>query len=222
MNLLSNAIEYNKSGGSVEVSARLQGTSAEIRVKDDGPGISPEDLPQFFQPFYRAGKSRQSDGHLGLVLFLVESHVKAMGGECRVESQLGHGTTFLGPHAARSGAGWSRDWSRDWSHSGVESVSAFHISLMHPREIGRTVGRQLRKSRMSRRAITLVVLLDSLACAGRQHGQKAESDNLYRPIYRFCARLLERAGHCHRDGHDGPDSGDCRRRCGEQWDFDGQ
>jgi two-component system OmpR family sensor kinase len=94
MNLLSNAIEYNKSGGSVEVSARLQGTSAEIRVKDDGPGISPEDLPNLFQPFYRAGKSRQSDGHLGLGLFLVESHVKAMGGECRVESQLGQGTTF--------------------------------------------------------------------------------------------------------------------------------
>jgi two-component system OmpR family sensor kinase len=115
MNLLSNAIEYNKSGGSVEVSARLQGTSAEIRVKDDGPGISPEDLPNLFQPFYRAGKTRQSDGHLGLGLFLVESHVKAMGGECRVESQLGHGTTFcvrmpLAPQAAGPAAGPRAEW----------------------------------------------------------------------------------------------------------------
>jgi signal transduction histidine kinase len=115
MNLLSNAIEYNKSGGSIEVSARLQGESAEIRVKDDGPGISPEDLPNLFQPFYRAGKSRQSDGHLGLGLFLVESHVKAMGGECRVESQLGHGTTFcvrmpLAPQAAGPAAGPRAEW----------------------------------------------------------------------------------------------------------------
>lgn len=94
MNLLSNAIEYNNSGGWVEVSARLQGRSAEIRVKDDGPGIPAEDLPHLFQPFYRANRTRHADGHLGLGLFLVESHVKAMGGECRVESTLGEGTTF--------------------------------------------------------------------------------------------------------------------------------
>ena len=111
MNLLSNAIEYNKSGGSVEVSARLEGASAAIRVKDDGPGIAPEDLPNVFQPFYRAGKGRQSDGHLGLGLFLVESHMKAMGGECRVESKIGQGTTFcvrmpLAPGAAHTMTEW--------------------------------------------------------------------------------------------------------------------
>lgn len=111
MNLLSNAIEYNKSGGSVEVSARLKGSSAEIRVKDDGPGISPEDLPHLFQPFYRAGASRQSDGHLGLGLFLVESHLKVMGGECQVESKLGQGTTFcvrmpLAPSVTEPVAEW--------------------------------------------------------------------------------------------------------------------
>lgn len=95
MNLLSNAIEYNKAGGAVEVSAHAEGELAEIRVKDDGPGIAPEDLPHLFQPFYRASRNRDSDGHLGLGLFLVESHLKVMGGECRVESAPGHGTTFF-------------------------------------------------------------------------------------------------------------------------------
>lgn len=94
LNLMSNAIEYNHPGGTVELSAQADENSTEIVVKDDGPGISPEHLPNLFQPFYRATHSREADGHLGLGLFLVDSHVKAMGGECRVESKLGAGTVF--------------------------------------------------------------------------------------------------------------------------------
>ena len=94
LNLVSNAIEYNHPGGTVEVRASRQNELAEIVVKDDGPGISPEHLPHLFQPFYRADPARNIDGHLGLGLFLVDSHVKAMGGQCRVESALGRGTTF--------------------------------------------------------------------------------------------------------------------------------
>jgi len=94
LNLMSNAIEYNHPGGMVEVSAHADEASAEIVVRDDGPGIAPEHLPHLFEPFYRATAKQESDGHLGLGLFLVDSHVKAMGGECRVESRLGAGTTF--------------------------------------------------------------------------------------------------------------------------------
>jgi len=94
LNLVSNAIEYNTPGGTVEISAATDGGETEIIVKDNGPGISPEHLPHLFQPFYRATKAREADGHLGLGLFLVDSHVKAMGGICRVESALGAGTTF--------------------------------------------------------------------------------------------------------------------------------
>jgi signal transduction histidine kinase len=94
LNLVSNAIEYNAPGGTVELSAQTDGDDTEIIVKDNGPGISPEHLPHLFQPFYRATKAREADGHLGLGLFLVDSHVKAMGGQCRVESALGAGTTF--------------------------------------------------------------------------------------------------------------------------------
>ena len=94
LNLVGNAIEHNHAGGSVEIATRADNGSVEIAVTDTGPGIPAEHLPHVFQPFYRASADRETDGHLGLGLFLVESHVKAMGGECRVESTVGVGTTF--------------------------------------------------------------------------------------------------------------------------------
>lgn len=94
LNLVSNAIEYNRPGGMVEMSARADAGSIEIVVKDDGPGIAPNHLPNLFLPFYRATATRGADGHLGLGLSLVDSHVKAMGGECCVETTVGVGTTF--------------------------------------------------------------------------------------------------------------------------------
>ena len=94
MNLMSNAIEYIEPGGVVEVSACQENGAARITVKDNGPGIAPEHLPHLFEPFYRVNSSRGADGHLGLGLFLVGSHVRAMGGECQVDSQIGRGTMF--------------------------------------------------------------------------------------------------------------------------------
>lgn len=110
MNLVSNAIEYNRPGGTVEVFARCEADSAEIMVRDDGPGIAEDHVGSLFQPFYRVDRARNADGHLGLGLCLVDSHVKAMGGECRVESRLGSGTTFrvrlpvIRPEAVEAGA----------------------------------------------------------------------------------------------------------------------
>jgi signal transduction histidine kinase len=94
MNLMSNAIEYIEPGGVVEVSASAENGAARITIKDNGPGIAAEHLPHLFEPFYRVSSSRNADGHLGLGLFLVGSHIKAMGGECRVDSQVGRGTVF--------------------------------------------------------------------------------------------------------------------------------
>jgi hypothetical protein len=52
-------------------------------------------VENIFQPFYRAKPAGSADDHhLGLGLFLVQSHVKALGGECRLESKVGVGTTF--------------------------------------------------------------------------------------------------------------------------------
>jgi signal transduction histidine kinase len=58
-------------------------------------GISPEHLPHLFEPFYRASRIRESSGgHLGLGLYLVQSHVSAIGGNCYVQSAVGDGAAF--------------------------------------------------------------------------------------------------------------------------------
>ena len=94
-NLLSNAVEYNRPDGQVELSAKPNGKFLHLSVRDTGPGIGAEHVPHLFEPFYRADKARSGQaGHLGLGLSLVQSHLHALGGEIRVESSLGCGTTF--------------------------------------------------------------------------------------------------------------------------------
>jgi signal transduction histidine kinase len=94
-NLLSNAVEYNRPGGTVAFTVQREGEVLQLSVSDTGPGIGPEHLPHLFEPFYRADKVRSGEaGHLGLGLSLVQSHLHALGGNIRVESMLGIGTTF--------------------------------------------------------------------------------------------------------------------------------
>jgi signal transduction histidine kinase len=102
-NLLSNAIEYNRPGGRVRLEARLADGALEVTVSDTGRGIAAEHLPHLFEPFYRADESRRgtpaaAEGgetpHMGLGLFLVDSHLKALGGRCTVESEVGVGTAI--------------------------------------------------------------------------------------------------------------------------------
>ena len=57
-NLTENAIKYNRTGGSVEVSVEREGGQAAIRVRDTGPGIAEEYRDSIFQPFFRVDKSR--------------------------------------------------------------------------------------------------------------------------------------------------------------------
>src|SRR6185503_1212897 len=94
MNLLSNAIEYNKTGGNVRVRAYRENGSLQLTIQDTGQGISAEQLPHVFEPFYRGGDDVRGDdpSHLGLGLFLVRSHVEALSGQCHIESRPGSGT----------------------------------------------------------------------------------------------------------------------------------
>jgi signal transduction histidine kinase len=94
INLLSNSIEYTPQGGRIDVHAGVTGEGHwRLVVRDTGIGIAPEHLDRVFDPFFRADKARDRV-HLGLGLYLVKSHVQAMGGEVTVNSQLGAGTTF--------------------------------------------------------------------------------------------------------------------------------
>jgi len=95
LNLLTNAIEYNRAGGTVELKCALvDGQGLSLSVRDSGQGISEEALPHVFEPFFRADRQKQGDTeHLGLGLFLVQSHIRALGGQCQIESKAGEGTT---------------------------------------------------------------------------------------------------------------------------------
>ena len=92
-NLLANAIQYNKAGGEVRISTKLQGSMILLAVSDTGPGISSEDLPHVFERFYRADQSRSS-GQTGLGLAISKAIIEAHGGTIEVVSKPGTGTTF--------------------------------------------------------------------------------------------------------------------------------
>lgn len=93
-NLVLNAFRYISPGGEVILSARYAEDHVEMSVRDNGSGIMPEDLPYIFDRFYRADKSRQSNGESGLGLAIAKSLVEAHHGSIKVESAPGKGTTF--------------------------------------------------------------------------------------------------------------------------------
>jgi two-component system, OmpR family, phosphate regulon sensor histidine kinase PhoR len=96
LNLVANAIKFNRGGGEVRVRAqkRLDGQLA-IVIADTGVGIPSEDLPRIFERFYRVDKARSRQvGGTGLGLSIVKHVVERMRGTISVESQLGRGSTF--------------------------------------------------------------------------------------------------------------------------------
>jgi signal transduction histidine kinase len=95
LNLLSNAVKFTPDGGRVDVSARLNGGKAEVSVKDSGIGIAPEDQASLFEEFKQVGRdyTRKAEG-TGLGLALTKKFVELHGGEIRVESAPGAGSTF--------------------------------------------------------------------------------------------------------------------------------
>ena len=94
-NLISNAIKYNREGGSVQVSLRTEAGSRLVRVEDSGIGMRQQDLPRVFERFYRVDTARSREtGGTGLGLSIVRHAVERHGGTVQVESELGTGTAF--------------------------------------------------------------------------------------------------------------------------------
>lgn len=96
LNLLANAIKFNRPGGEVRVKiAPSDDGRVAITVADTGVGIPSQDLPRIFERFYRVDKARSRQvGGTGLGLSIVKHVVERMNGSVTVESQLGRGTTF--------------------------------------------------------------------------------------------------------------------------------
>ena len=93
LNLVSNAIKFTERGGTVTVSAGVEGPRLVLRVADTGVGIAVEDLKRIGDPFFQAGKTyqRRHEG-TGLGLSIVKSLVGLHGGEMSVQSKIDEGT----------------------------------------------------------------------------------------------------------------------------------
>lgn len=95
LNLLSNAIKFTPTKGTVRVGVTLQERHVLIEASDTGVGISPEDLPKIFEEFYHVDHPEMGAGSgSGLGLAIVKRVVDAYGGEIKVTSRLGRGTSF--------------------------------------------------------------------------------------------------------------------------------
>jgi len=94
LNLVANAIKFTERGGSVAVSAAVEGSRLMLRVTDTGVGIAPDDLKRIGDPFFQAGKTyqRKHEG-TGLGLSIVKGLVALHDGEFNVQSKVGEGTT---------------------------------------------------------------------------------------------------------------------------------
>ncbi|BDI23743.1 cell wall metabolism sensor histidine kinase WalK [Herbiconiux sp. L3-i23] len=94
-NLISNAIQYSPDGSRVGVGVRLADELAEIAVTDQGVGIDEADLGRVFERFYRVDPARsRNTGGTGLGLSIVKHVVQNHGGEVKVWSRRGRGSTF--------------------------------------------------------------------------------------------------------------------------------
>ena len=94
-NLLSNALRYTDEGGRVKIKLSAKNDKAVIKVSDTGIGISPEDLPNIFERFWRADESRtRVTGGSGVGLAIVKATVEAHNGKIFAESVKGEGSCF--------------------------------------------------------------------------------------------------------------------------------
>ncbi len=95
INLVVNAISYSPENSTVTVKTRKKGDMLEFEVKDQGYGISEEDIPRIFERFYRVDKSRsREDGGTGLGLSIVRHIAIIHKGTIKAESKLGEGSVF--------------------------------------------------------------------------------------------------------------------------------
>lgn len=95
LNLVSNAIKYNRPGGSVTVSSELtDDRQVHVAVRDTGAGLAPEQVKALFQPFNRLGQEAGPEQGTGIGLVVTQRLVELMGGRVGVHSTPGQGSVF--------------------------------------------------------------------------------------------------------------------------------
>jgi signal transduction histidine kinase/ActR/RegA family two-component response regulator len=94
LNLLTNAIKYNRSPGSVDVRCRTIGQRVRVSVEDTGRGLSAAQTAQLFEPFNRLGQESGGEPGTGIGLVISKRLVELMGGRIGVDSVVGVGSCF--------------------------------------------------------------------------------------------------------------------------------
>jgi signal transduction histidine kinase len=94
-NLISNAIKYNKTNGSIDIIISSSGNYIILEVKDTGIGLKPAEKTKLFQEFFRAKNEKTKDiSGTGLGLSIVKRIVDSYSGKLAVESEFNIGTSF--------------------------------------------------------------------------------------------------------------------------------
>ena len=94
-NLLSNALKFSENGKHIFVSLHQIKDVIELKVRDEGPGISDEDQAKLYHKFQRlSARPTSGESSTGLGLWIVKTVVDKLGGQIECESKVGVGTTF--------------------------------------------------------------------------------------------------------------------------------
>jgi signal transduction histidine kinase len=94
VNLVSNAVKYNREGGRVDIEVKVGEDELDVAVRDTGRGITEEDLSHIFEKFYRVDDPEQQIKGTGLGLSIAKHIVEAHEGTISVQSVRGQGSTF--------------------------------------------------------------------------------------------------------------------------------
>jgi signal transduction histidine kinase len=95
INLISNAMKYSPGATTVEIDLSASTETVTVSVRDHGIGIPQEQYEKIFERFYRVPDLRQGAvPGLGMGLYIVAEIVRHHGGTVRIESDIGHGSTF--------------------------------------------------------------------------------------------------------------------------------
>ena len=95
VNIISNAVKYTQMGGHISINARQEEDNIRIEIKDNGVGISAEDLPYIFDDFYVGTTKPEGERRSGVGLAITKRIIDAHDGSISVDSELGKGSTFV-------------------------------------------------------------------------------------------------------------------------------